>query len=135
MEIRFIDFQNARFHSPAFDIAYFFYTAASERALNEVDRYLKIYYDSFSDFLRELGSNPEAVFPFEAFLNHWRKFRRFGLVLGIFGFRFILAEPDEAPAFTSGEYEQAFDAEVCNQEEINMRVTNVVKHFVKNGTG
>lgn len=130
---RFIDFQVTRVHSPAFDLAYFFYTSAPKRIMDKVDTYLGIYYDSLSDFLRQLGSDPEKVFPFEIFMKHWRQFRRFGLTMSLFGFRFILSEEDEVITLSKNDdYIESFQQEMKNQKEQDRRVTDIVKHFVEN---
>lgn len=101
--------------------------------MDEVDKYLRLYYSSFSDFLKELGSDPEKVLPFEIFMEHWKRYRRYGLALGLFGFRFMLSEDDETVTLKKDEYAAGFLREMANQEEQDRRVTDVVKHFVENG--
>lgn len=129
---RMIDFQLARVHSPIFDLAYFFYASAPKRVMDQVDKYLKIYHDSLSDFMRQLGSDPKKVFPFDVFLNEWKKYRKFGLAMALFLFRFSLAEADEAVSVSTKEnFADGFAKEMTNQGEHNRRVTEVVKHFVE----
>ncbi|KAK9712055.1 Ecdysteroid kinase-like family [Popillia japonica] len=47
-DIMLIDWQLLRQASPVFDISYFFYTIASEDALNNLDDYLRIYHEELS---------------------------------------------------------------------------------------
>ncbi|RZC41667.1 EcKinase domain containing protein, partial [Asbolus verrucosus] len=48
-----------------------------------LDYYLKIYYKSFSSFLKKLGSEPEKLFPFEALKEHWKKYAKFGMIMAL----------------------------------------------------
>lgn len=100
--------------------------------MDKVDKYLQIYYNSLSDFIRQLGSDPDTVYPFEVFMKHWKQFRNFGLAMSLFGFRFILSEEDEALSLTTKEeYANGFTKTMANQEEQDRRVTDVIKHFVE----
>lgn len=132
--MRFLDFQLARVHSAAFDLAYFIHLSAPKRVLDEVDKYLRIYYNSLSDFLKELGSDPDSVFPFDVFMMQWKKYRKFGLAMGLVGFRFMLTEQDEVPELTTKEIlEQSLVRDIANQKEQDRRVIDMVRYFVETG--
>lgn len=130
--MRLFDFQVSRLHSPAIDVAYFFYMSAPKHVMDEVDKYLKIYYDSFANFLKELGSDPGLLFPFDAFLSHWKKYREFGLAMALCSFRFVLSEGDDVLDFTTKEgLIGRLYGKMSNQNEQDKRVIDVVRHFVK----
>lgn len=132
--MRFFDFQLARVHSPVFDLVYFFHVSAPKSVLDEVDKYLRIYYTSLSDFLKELGSDANVVFPFDVFMVQWRKYRRFGLAMAMFAFRFMFSEQDGVPDLTTNEsLEQSLGKDMANQEEQDRRVIDVVRYFVETG--
>lgn len=101
--------------------------------MDDVDKYLQIYHNSLSDFLKQLGSDPEKVFPFEVLQRHWKKYRKFGLTMSLFIFRFTLCEEDEAVTLTGENYADGFGKDVSSQKEQDRRVTDVVKHFVETG--
>lgn len=114
------------------DLALFFYLASPKHIMDEIDKYLQIYYSSFSDYLRELGSDPDSLFPFDVFLKYWRKFRKFGLALALFGLRFVIAEEGEIPELLTMEgLDQAVNSDMSNQKEQDKRVIDVVRHFSK----
>lgn len=99
--------------------------------MDDVDKYLKIYYKSLSDFLRQLGSDPDVLFPFEVLLEHWAKHRKFGLAMSLFVFRFMLAEEDETLCLTKEALEDGMKIVMTNQREHDRRLTDVLKHFVE----
>lgn len=101
--------------------------------MDEVEKYLQIYYTSLSDTLKQLGSDPEKVFPFSVLQKHWTKFRRFGLAMSLFIFRFILSQENETPSLTRDAYVEDFVNDIANQKQANRRVTDVLKHFVEDG--
>lgn len=75
-----IDFQIARYASPACDIThYIFGTTLKEMRDQHYDDFLKIYHESLSFQLHRLGSDPEKLFPYHVFQQQLRKFGRFGL--------------------------------------------------------
>lgn len=43
--------------------------------MEKLKELLDIYYNALSEFIRELGSDPDILFPYEDFLNHWRRYR------------------------------------------------------------
>lgn len=123
-----------RVHSPAFDIGLFFYLCAPKHVLDETDKYLRIYYDSLSNFLQELGSDPESVFPYDAFLKHWRKYRIFGLAVTLFALRFIMSEQNETLEFRSTEkLQHDLQYDMIHQKDQDKRVVDFIKHLVESG--
>lgn len=132
IDVRFLDFQISRLHSPGFELAHFLYLSAPKRVMDEIDKYLIYYHKALSDFLRQLGSDPDVLLPFEVLLKDWRKYRTFGLAMSLFCFRFMLSEEDEAVSLTTKEdYKDKYGKEISNQEEQDKRVIDVVKHFVE----
>lgn len=74
-----IDFQIARYASPACDIMQFILMTTSKTMRDEhFDEFLKIYHESVSLHLLRLGSDPDKVFPYHALLKQLRRFGRFG---------------------------------------------------------
>lgn len=117
---------------PVFDLSHFLYASTPKYIMDDADKYLEIYYKSFSDFLRELGSDPDVLFPFEVLQKLWRKYRKFGLAMSIIIFRFMLADEDDTLSLRNKEaVEEGFNKEMNNQEEHDRRVTAVLKHFVE----
>lgn len=128
----FLDFQISRVGSPLLDFSYYIYTSAPKHVLEDIDKYLNIYYDSLCSCLQEYGCNPDDVFPYAVFIKHWQKYSKFGLILSLLLFRFALCDKDEAPNLTDQDYAEDFLRPIKNEDALNERVINVVKHFVDN---
>lgn len=81
--MKLVDFQIVRLGTPVHDLSYFFYTGGSKALFDKLDDYLKIYHDSLSKNLRELGSDPEKLYPFKQLKNDWKNYARFGVILSL----------------------------------------------------
>ncbi|RZC34659.1 EcKinase, DUF1679, and/or APH domain containing protein, partial [Asbolus verrucosus] len=81
VDVRLIDWQGIKVGSPVCDLAYCLYSGTCKDVFDNLDEYLKIYHKSFSSSLKKLGSDPEKLFPFEAFKEQWKKFAKFGMCM------------------------------------------------------
>lgn len=111
------------------DFAYFFYTDAPKDILDDLDKYLEIYHQSLSTFLKELGSNPEKVFPLSTVKEHWRKYSKFGLVMANVLFKFMLLAEGESFSISENEFAKAFVTPIKNEKICNQRAIDVIMHF------
>lgn len=89
------------------DFAYFFYTCAPKSLLDQIDKFLEIYHESLSSFMKELGSDPEKIFPLSDLKEHWRKYSLFGMVMANTLLRFLLREEDEEVSITDEGFANA----------------------------
>ncbi|CAH2011334.1 unnamed protein product [Acanthoscelides obtectus] len=92
-----LDWQASVVRSPVYDLAYFLYSTCST-ILDRVDELLREYHDSFSDFIRQLGSSPE-LFTFEDLQRHWKKYSVVGVTFLPFLLKLILIDENDAPDF------------------------------------
>ncbi|KAJ8963390.1 hypothetical protein NQ318_018868 [Aromia moschata] len=79
-KVMILDWQISAVRSPVFDISFLIYITGSSAEIERFDELLATYYDSFSSYLRKLGSHPEKLFPFTALEDHWKKYSLYGLV-------------------------------------------------------
>lgn len=94
----FIDWQMARVGSPVLDLAHFLFTSTDKKLRDQhYDSLIKEYHHSLSSFLRELGSNPEVLFPFHVFQEHLKIFSVYGLFMAIQVLYFMLSDQEEIP--------------------------------------
>lgn len=64
---KIIDFQLARYASPVIDISFFIYSCTTQDLREQYfDDLIKTYHDSVTEIIKDLGSNPEFLFPFSA---------------------------------------------------------------------
>ncbi|XP_060533759.1 uncharacterized protein LOC132706432 [Cylas formicarius] len=82
LKIAMLDFQIAVLHSPVRDLTHFLYSCASEHELSHMKEFIDLYYESMSDLLRQLGCDPDEVFPRSWLADHWRKYSRYSFVMG-----------------------------------------------------
>lgn len=95
---KMIDFQLARYSSPALDISFFVYSCTSQQLRDEhYEDLLKAYHNSLSDMLRDLGSNPDELFSYSDLQKEMHEFARFGCGMGIESIPFSLLEEHEVP--------------------------------------
>ncbi|XP_015516969.1 uncharacterized protein LOC107222213 [Neodiprion lecontei] len=101
-DLYFLDFQSVRYVSPAIDISYVLFCSCNQELRNRhFDELIKIYHESLSAYLYELGSEPQKLFPYEELL---RQMRKFSTSTGITAMMVL-------PAFTSqGDDVKAFEA-------------------------
>lgn len=62
-------------------MSYCLYSGAGKKAFDNLEEYLKIYYDTFSKTLHKFGSNPEKLFSFDTLKEHWKKYAKFGMTM------------------------------------------------------
>jgi hypothetical protein len=90
-----LDFQFSRLTSPICDLSYFLFSCISEEDIEHFDEINNLYYKSLSDYLKKLGSDPNKVFPFDAFTNQWRQFGKLGLRMMFPAIKNSLLEQEE----------------------------------------
>ncbi|XP_060532512.1 uncharacterized protein LOC132705722 [Cylas formicarius] len=73
-----LDFQISKLASPVLDLAYHICAVITPND-SHLEELLGIYYRSFSGYLRQLGSNPDIVFPYSSLIEQWRKYSLIGI--------------------------------------------------------
>ncbi|KAG5885077.1 hypothetical protein JTB14_036646 [Gonioctena quinquepunctata] len=125
-QLAIIDWQLSSMHSPVLDLSLFTYTCSSEEELVHFEELITFYYSCFSNFLRELGGNPEKVFPFSKLKEHWYRYSVFPVIWMMTFLRIILSEEEEESAMIK---EDMFDFPIRNEEEFGKRLIAVIKHY------
>lgn len=99
-ELCMLDWQLARIGSPALDILFFIFVT-SEKDLREQyhAQLIREYYRSLSEFLRQLGSDPEILLPFEVLLKHLQEYAPFGLYTALLFVATNMKEVDDVPDY------------------------------------
>ncbi|XP_050298945.1 uncharacterized protein LOC126737902 [Anthonomus grandis grandis] len=141
--IKLIDFQRIAEKSAVVDLSYFFYAEASKEDLDNLDQYLKIYYNYFSNFAEDLGAKaPEDIPPFEALREEWKKCCMPNLILGIFMWPDMLKEKREILGLVESNHItrerglQLWNEKVTNtwkSDEFRTRVRDVAGHAIQYG--
>jgi thiamine kinase-like enzyme len=138
LDVCFLDFQLSRLASPVYDLSYFLFTCLSEDDIPNFDEIVNVYYESLSEFLRKLGSDPDKMFPFEELQKQWKRFSLFGLTMLSSVIKVCLSDKDEvndlAEVAESGrQITDAFTKAVKNAEEFGKRTLPIIKLAIDKG--
>jgi len=138
VDVRIIDWQLSGLASPIIDLSYFIYCCCSKEDYKDLEKLLKIYHQSLSESLKQLGCDINEVFPFVKLIDHWKRFSKYGLVISIFLLKFSLCEGDEAPDFAeTAEQGKDFlenfnNFNIKNEEVYLERVKQNLLHYTRN---
>ncbi|XP_052866192.1 uncharacterized protein LOC128272426 [Anopheles cruzii] len=138
--VRIIDFQLARYSSPALDISFFVYSCTSQ-ALREAhyQELLDAYYGALSEMLRDLGSNPEDIFPYSELKRELQQYARFGVGMGIESIPFSLLGESDVPDLNQITSEKAIPIEEIwilrpiESQAGRLRLTDMFHHAIDMG--
>lgn len=67
--------------SPALDLSYYLLTSTTKELRVRYDDLLKVYYDSMSELITKLGSDPKKLFPFAELKQQLKKFGVYGVIM------------------------------------------------------
>ncbi|XP_015836997.2 uncharacterized protein LOC107397414 [Tribolium castaneum] len=136
-DIRLIDWQLMKSGSPVCDLSYCLYSGASKQIFDNLDHYLRIYHDSFSDCVTELGSDPHKLYPFEALKADWKKYAKFGMIMSFSILRMKLTHKEDIIDLTDGfemdEINEVFANMKFNETDYYSRIRGLVRHMFEIG--
>lgn len=133
-QIRFLDFQLSAIGSPALDLSYFLFTCTDKELRDAYyDEFMTEYYASLCIFLRQLGSDPEDLFPFDAFLDQMKRFSVYGVVMTQMVLYLMMSDSDEVVKVGENMDATPFDVEIRNIGKYKERITGVFKDVVRLG--
>ncbi|KAL7029770.1 hypothetical protein ACKWTF_006353 [Chironomus riparius] len=96
--IRLLDFQIIRYSSPVLDLMYYIFGCTVKSLRDKhYQEFMDVYYDTLADFIKRLGSNPDKVFPREAFNEHLKKFGKFGFIMAMMVLPMFTANAEDIP--------------------------------------
>jgi thiamine kinase-like enzyme len=137
-EISLLDFQMAWVGTPVYDLSYFFYSGGCKELFDKLEDFLDVYYNSFSRFVKELGSVPEDLLPRSALSEDWKVYSKFGMFMAL-----LLTQVKLMSREDSAEMSDSIDGNVdgsskfmnanINNELFNKRVKDILIHMYENG--
>lgn len=83
-----MDWQCSGLASPVFDLSHHIFCTANLEDHTDLNDFLKVYYQSFSNTLASFNCSADTIFSYSELLNHWKRFSRFGFFLGCFIIKF-----------------------------------------------
>nr|XP_022909481.1 uncharacterized protein LOC111420665 [Onthophagus taurus] len=136
LDICFLDFQIINYNTPIHDFTHFFYTSSSKEDQDNLEHYINMYYETLSDFIKKLGSDPEKTYPKSVFNAHWKKYCSNGINVAMFMIKMMTSESDEVPDFAkTSEKESILDALSYEPKntDYKKRVRDIIVHFCDRG--
>ncbi|XP_031355022.1 uncharacterized protein LOC116179377 [Photinus pyralis] len=135
-ELCIVDWQLMHLAPPAMEVLFFIFLS-TDKELRE-QHYTKLieeYYQSFCLFLRELGSDPDSLFPFPILLEHLKKYSGWALLLAILFNPSNLKEGDDIPDFSNCDDEDAMVAmmSIIPKRRYLQRMRDVVSDMLNYG--
>lgn len=122
---------------PVFDIIYFIFSSCTKEDIRDYETLLKIYYDSLKIHMKSLRCNPEEMYPYSTFINHWNKYCNLGLYIACIMIRVAMSESDDVPNFeetlASGKgLFESFDFKLTNEDEYKDRIRFIALFLMEN---
>ncbi|KAI4470023.1 hypothetical protein MML48_1g14949 [Holotrichia oblita] len=136
-DVVLIDWQLLREASPVFDFSFFVYTIASAEVLDNLSYYLDFYYKHLSDTIRELGSDPDVMYPKDVFEREWKQHGKYGFGMAFISVRMMLAAKDEVMKMEEINLANTHDVSKMylkfkKQKEFTARMKLLAEHVIKN---
>lgn len=135
-----IDFQLARFASPALDISFFIYSCTTQELReNHYEELLKAYHSSLGQQLTVFGLDVDQVFPYSALMDEMRQWACFGVGMGIESIPFSVMDDEEAGDLDTIQGEEAVDVTTVwilkpiKTKVGRLRLGDMFKHAVQMG--
>lgn len=134
-----LDFQIIGHASPVLDLAYFMYASAPREVYDNLDNYLKIYHDSLTKTVCDLGSNQNVVPTWAELKNQWKLYSKYGLIMAMLALKACLQETDEVQdiaevveANENNDLMAGFTKSIKNDDLYYQIITSVIRHMAAN---
>lgn len=132
-ELALIDWQLARYTSPALDVLYFLFCCTDDTFRGKhFDEMLQVYHTSISELLERLGSNPKKLFPYSALQDQLKAFAKFAVIMAAFDVPILCTDPAEMPDL-NGDLAEGFAASPEAQMRYAHRMGGIIRDAVRYG--
>lgn len=89
-----VDWQIGRIGSPVLDVSYFLMSSTTKQLRDDhFDDFIRIYYESMSTIIKQLGSEPDNLITFSDLQDQFRQFSKFGVIMAPMLLKLILSDP------------------------------------------
>ncbi|EAT46418.1 AAEL002373-PA [Aedes aegypti] len=143
MDLTLLDWQGARYVSPAIDLSYFFFCCTDEEFRRKhYDEMLRVYHNSLSELLEKLGGDPASQFPFTALLRQLTRYGCYGVLMAAFVLPVICTPNEDVPDLNASaeryQESQEFEANTfatygASEQNFHRRMAGVVRDMIRFG--
>lgn len=122
--------------SPVCDLAYCLYSGGTRGVFDDLDRLLRIYYESLSENLRAYGCDPDKLYPLEALKDDWKLHCQLGVAMGLLLWRMRLTYDSDNVDLSDisddqGDAFKIFDTKF-DERTFRERARDIILHLHKN---
>ncbi|XP_071053882.1 uncharacterized protein [Onthophagus taurus] len=133
-----LDWQMARYGSPACDLSYFIFTCTTKELRDKhYDEIIKLYYYTLCAHSIELGTNPEKYLTFDGLQEELKRYSLIGLFTTVMVLTVITRDTNEIPEWREkgidSVAEELFMTKSKNANEYNERVRGVLVDYYEKG--
>jgi hypothetical protein len=137
LNVLILDWQLSKLASPIHDLSYFLFACISEEDLKDLDAVLQTYYESFSNHLIKMGSDPEELYPLNQFLIEWKKYSNYGILFASLIAKMLSLNKDDLPdlakiAEKGKHLIDAFNMNVKDKTKFKNRMKTIVEFVAEN---
>ncbi|XP_053697867.1 uncharacterized protein LOC128744708 [Sabethes cyaneus] len=132
-ELVLIDWQLARYVSPALDVLYFLFCCSDQSFRQKhYGEMLRIYHTSLTIMLERLGCDAAKLFPFAALEEQLVRFGKFILIMGSFDIPILCTDPADMPDL-GGDISEAFATSPAAQRRYAGRMLGLIHDAIEYG--
>lgn len=89
-----VDWQIGRIGSPVLDVSYFLMSSTTKQLRDDYfNDFIRIYYESMSTIIRQLGSDPDRLITFDDLQAQFKQFSKFGVIMAPMLLKLIVSDP------------------------------------------
>lgn len=137
-QILLLDWQLTRCASPGLDIAYYLMSSTNKKVRERYYDLLKVYHNSLSNLMRQLGSDPNKWFTLDDLIDQLKTVGKYGVVMASCLLQIMVSDPknlidlDSITKDTKDVTEMATLDELTSNE-FKERLSDVIKDAVRFG--
>lgn len=126
-----LDWQTAQYGSPACDFSLYLFCAV-QKSIRDLhyDDLVATYYDSLSETIKYLGSDPEELLSRENFLDQLKRYSKYGLIMSATVTTAMCMDPNDMPDFEAIDISKLNPADIFAKNLLYKdRMSALIKDF------
>ncbi|XP_059479516.1 uncharacterized protein LOC132199082 [Neocloeon triangulifer] len=134
VDLRFLDFQIARFSSLALDLSYLLYCSCQKSLLDQhYDEFIKTYVDAVNEAILSMGAKKSIITKYQVD-QEMKRFASFGVLHALMAVPFFVTPVEDQPKLEGGiEVFDKFHQTTYKNVLIRDRVTDMIVHAIERG--
>ncbi|XP_063709725.1 uncharacterized protein LOC134838180 [Culicoides brevitarsis] len=140
-DLRFIDFQEVRYGTPAIDVSFFLFMNMEVEAMEKglLMTLVKFYHEHLMKSLAELlevDEDDEKLkdYRWEPFFHHFKQFGLYGAMVAVLFIPWMICSEEECEKLTAAWEKDVYSEDyrqiclICGGDPVNDRITRIIRH-------